>query len=324
MKFSIVTTMYYSAPYLREFYNRMSITVQRLSNDYELIFVNDGSPDNSLEVVLELQKTDSRITIIDLSKNFGHHKAIMAGLSFAHGDFVFLIDCDLEEDPENLDLFFKTILEETDIDVVYGTQPNRKGKPLNKLFSRLFYKVLNLLSNEEFDADMVFSRLMSQRYVESLLQFKESELFLVGLWKITGYNQKAVIISTYHKGESSYSIQKKIALAINAITSFSNKPLVYIAYIGATISFGAIFYTIYLIFKKIFFRQILSGWTSVMVSIWLIGGLIIFFMGIIGIYMSKIFIEIKHRPNIIIKNEYRHKRTDIISKGNDQIQIERL
>jgi putative glycosyltransferase len=310
MKFSIVTTMFRSAPHLREFYHRMARSVQALSCDYEMVFVNDGSPDNSLDVALDLQKIDPRIRVIDLSRNFGHHKAVMAGLSFARGDYVFLIDCDLEEDPENLGMFYETINREADCDVVYGVQPRRKGSMTSRITATLFYRVLNFLSNEEMDSQMVFSRLMSRRYVDSLLQFKESELFLVGLWKITGYHQKPITITTHNKGASSYTLGKKIALAVNGVTSFSNKPLIFISYLGGLISFGSLLAVLYLLFMKLWFNLVLPGWTSVMISVWLIGGLSIFSMGVIGIYIAKMFIEIKHRPYVIVRRDYRDNRLE--------------
>lgn len=305
MKISIVTTMYHSVRYLNEFYARMSKTVQSITKDYEIIFVNDGSPDNSLDTALQFQKTDDRIVVIDLSRNFGHHKAVMAGLSFAQGDLVFLIDCDLEEDPENLALFHETLSQAPDCDVVYGVQKVRKGTVLNKITARLFYKVMNFLSDEKLDPDMVFSRLMSRRYVQSLLRFTESELFLVGLWKITGYTQRPVTIQTRSKGTSTYTFRKKVTMAINAITSFSNMPLIAIFYLGLLIVISSCVYIMYFLLRKIIFGDLLSGWTSLIISVWMNGGLIILFMGIIGIYLSRIFIETKSRPFVIVKHEYR-------------------
>lgn len=310
MKFSIVTTMFCSAPHLKEFYHRMARSVQALSDDYEMVFVNDGSPDNSLDTALELQKLDPRIRVIDLSRNFGHHKAVMAGLSYTRGDYVFLIDCDLEEDPENLGMFYETITREADCDVVYGAQPSRKGAVTSRIAADLFYRVLNFLSAEEMDSQMVFSRLMSRRYVDSLLQFTESELFLVGLWKITGYHQKPVTIATHHKGDSSYTLGKKISLAVNGVTSFSNKPLLFISYLGGLISCGSLLLILYLLAMKLWFNLVLPGWTSVMISVWLIGGLIILCLGVIGIYIAKMFIEIKHRPSVIVRRDYRDNRLE--------------
>ncbi|MCK5847885.1 MAG: glycosyltransferase family 2 protein, partial [Caldisericia bacterium] len=144
MKISVVTTMYYSSPYLKEFYKRIIEQIKLLTNNYEIIFVNDGSPDTSLEITKSLLKKDRHIKILDLSRNFGHHKAIMTGLAESNGDLVFLIDCDLEEEPELLSDFFLK-MQTASCDVVYGIQEKRKGKWFEKLSGSLFYKCRNKL-----------------------------------------------------------------------------------------------------------------------------------------------------------------------------------
>ncbi|MBI5664356.1 MAG: glycosyltransferase family 2 protein, partial [Nitrospirae bacterium] len=144
MKLSIVTTLYYSEPYIAEFYERISTAAQRITDDYELILVNDGSPDESLSAALALYEKDKRVIVIDFAKNFGHHKAIMTGLSYAQGDYVFLIDSDLEEQPENLDLFWNELHAAPNIDVVYGTQYKRKGGWFEKITGNIFYKLFNI------------------------------------------------------------------------------------------------------------------------------------------------------------------------------------
>jgi putative glycosyltransferase len=304
MELSIVTTMYQSSNYLREFYERVTATTQKITNDYEIIFVNDGSPDDSLSVALSFYEKDDKVKVIDLSRNFGHHKAIMTGLSFARGAKIFLIDCDLEEDPENLMAFHKKMLEDTDSDVVYGVHSRRKGSWHSRFTGNLFYSVLNFLTQENFESNMAFSRLMSNRYVTSLLEHKERELFLVGLWLITGYKQVSVPIVTRYKGTSSYTIQKKAALALNAITSFSDKPLIYISYLGLIISLLAGSYVLFVLFRQIFFNVSMLGWTSLIASIWLVGGLLLLSIGIIGMYISKIFVETKQRPYTSVKAFY--------------------
>ena len=145
MDLSIVTALYLSAPYLEEFYTRVSAAAQKITDDYEVIFVNDGSPDQSLDIAIALYEEDKRVRVIDLSRNFGHHKAIMTGLAHARSDLVFLLDCDLEEEPEWLEKFydeFKT----SDADVVYGVQQTRKGAFFERITGILFYKMFNLLS----------------------------------------------------------------------------------------------------------------------------------------------------------------------------------
>jgi putative glycosyltransferase len=322
MDVSIVTTLYRSSPYLKEFHRRMSSAAQKISDHYEIILVNDGSPDDSLETAIVLQKADHHVRVVDLSRNFGHHKALMTGLSFTHGDIVFLINCDLEEEPEDLEAFYKKMTSARDIDVVYGVHKKRKGNMLGRLAGSMFYAVLNRLTKTTFDSRMLFSRLMTRRYVKSLLEFRENELFLIGLWQLTGYRQVPHEIATRFKGESSYTLRKKVALAVNAVTSFTDKPLVYISYLGVFISLISGSFILYIMARKILFSAPLLGWTSLIVSIWFVGGLLLLCMGVIGIYLSKIFIETKRRPYSIVRAVYPSDNAmlDIESTGNPDAQ----
>jgi len=308
MKISIVTTMYYSEKYLEEFFRRIKSEVKKYTDDYEIIFVNDGSPDGSLEKAIHFQKEDENVLVIDLSRNFGHHKAIMTGLSYSKGDRVFLIDCDLEEEPELLSLFYEKLDAEPDADVVYGVQIKRKGNFFERFSGEVFYTLMSFLSNINLPRNFVTARLMSRRYVTSLLEFKERELFLGGIWQITGYKQIPVQVVKLAKGETTYTLRKKFSLLINSITSFSNKPLLYIFYTGILISFFSSIYIIYLIIRKLFWGIAIEGWATVVVSVWILGGINIFFMGIIGIYLSKIFIEVKNRPYTIIRQIHKAKK----------------
>jgi putative glycosyltransferase len=307
MELSVVTTMYCSAPYLKEFYDRTTETARKITEDYEIVFVNDGSPDNSLDLCLALYKNDRKVKIVDLSRNFGHHKAVMSGLSHAKGELVFLIDCDLEEDPENLEMFYRTFKSDPDCDVVHGAVNKTKGGILRKIPDSIFYHVFNFLTDVEVDKKESFSRLMSRRYVQSLVSHRESELFLLGLWRITGYKQVPFPIVTRFKGTSTYTTSKKIAMALNAITSFSLKPIMYVSYLGILISFAAGLCMLYLLLRKMFFGATLQGWTSLIVSIWFVGGLILFSNGIIGVYVSKIFIETKNRPYTTVKHFHQNE-----------------
>jgi len=303
--------MYHSAPYLEEFYERASRAAKKITDDFEIIFVNDGSPDNSLDIALALHEKDSRVVVVDLSRNFGHHKAMMTGLGYARGDRVFLIDCDLEEEPELLETFWQKFEDES-CDVVYGVQESRKGGPFERITGALFYKVFNLLSGIRMPHNIVTARLMSARYVKSLLLYRERELFLAGIWHITGYRQEPLVIKKRSREGTTYSLRKKVALAINAITSFSDKPLIFIFYTGICISTVSAFYILYLLIRKIVSGITISGWTSLIVSVWFLGGLTIFFIGVIGIYISRIFVETKERPYAIIRCVYGR---DVDKKG---------
>lgn len=235
MYLSIVTTLYYSAPYIPEFYQRVSTEAQKLTDDYEIVFVNDGSPDDSLDIAVKLHQEDGRIRVIDLSRNFGHHKAIMTGLSYARGKLIFLLDSDLEEEPELLSLFHEHY-QSSDVDVVYGVQKVRKGNIFEKITGEIFYKFFNLISSYPVPANLITARLMTQRYVKALVDHKDKEIFLAGLWAITGFKQVPLVVKKHSKGESSYNFLRKLSIAINSITSFSNKPLIFVFYLGGLIS----------------------------------------------------------------------------------------
>ncbi len=243
MKLSIITSLYYSAPYIEEFYNRICNAAKKITKDYEVIFVNDGSPDNSLEIAKSLYEKDERVRIIDLSRNFGHHKAIMTGLSHSKGDIVFQIDVDLEEEPEILTIFYDHFTD-SDVDVVYGVQNKRKGRFFERISGSLFYTIFNLFSNTKMPRNLLMARLMSRRYVDSLLLHQEREVALGGLWQITGYKQIPVVIQKLNKGTTTYNLYRRISLSIKHITSFSNRPLIIIAAIGAIILFISIIYFI--------------------------------------------------------------------------------
>ena len=305
MKISVVTTMYYSRSYLHEFYNRTLATIKELSVPYEFIFVDDGSPDDSLKVAKQIQQLDENVVVVELSRNFGHQRAIMTGLQEATGDFVFLIDCDLEEDPEFLNLFWDKLKKSNDIDVFYGVQIKRKGKWFERFSGKVFYKIISMLSDVEYPADTLTARLMSRRYVEAVKKFKERELDLWGIFVLTGFNQVGISVSKRFKGSSTFTFVKKIKRAVEIITSFSHRPL-YITFILSVISFlVAIANVVAIMFKRFYLKVDVEGWASILASVWLIGGFIFLVLGIFGVYLSKMFLEIKSRPLTIVKEVHR-------------------
>jgi putative glycosyltransferase len=304
MKLSIVATLYQSAPYIEEFYGRARLVAKHLAaEDYEIILVNDGSPDNSLDLAVSLTESDSAVTIIDLSRNFGHHKAMMTGLMHSKGELVFLIDSDLEEEPEWL-LQFSHQMKKQGCDVIYGVQTRRKGRKFERWSGILFYRLFNMLSGLHLPESLVTARLMTRRYVNALMLHQEREILIAGLWQITGFAQYPHAVTKRCRSKTTYSFQKKVSHLVNSVTSFSNAPLVVIFYAGITISLFAAIYTSYLIFHWLFLATPLSGWTSVMASIWLLGGMIISFLGVVGIYIAKVFTETKRRPYTIVRHIY--------------------
>ncbi len=304
MKLSIVATLYESASYINEFHRRASATAKQLvGDDYEIVFVNDGSPDNSLDLAIRLTEHDSHVVVVDLSRNFGHHKAMMTGLAHAKGDLVFLIDSDLEEEPEWL-LSFNEQMARQRCDVIYGVQERRKGNWFEHWSGQWFYRLFNVLTGLSLPENIVTARLMSRRYVDALVCHQEREVFMAGLWHITGFDQRPQVIKKHHCSETTYTFRRKMSLLVNSVTSFSNAPLVSIFYIGVAISVFALVYIAYLVTHWLFLAKPLSGWTSIMASIWLLGGMVISFIGVVGIYLSKIFSETKQRPYTIVRQIY--------------------
>jgi putative glycosyltransferase len=304
VKISVVVTLYHSEKYVREFYSRIQKSILSITPNYEIVFVSDGSPDRADLVVLELQQQDSKIILVELSRNFGHHQAIMTGLGQATGDYIFLIDVDLEEDPALIVDFWQAMKMNSEVDVVFGVQERRKGNFLERVSGNLFYKTLNLIAKIEYPANTFTARLMKKRYVDSVLNFKEKAMDIWAIFALAGFNQKPYPASKKSKGSSTYTFFKKLAMSVEIITSFSNRPLYIIFVIGCfwlMISFTNV---VIILIKKWVYGTPIEGWASIMASVWLIGGIIIFLIGIIGIYLSKMFLEIKDRPMTIIKKIY--------------------
>lgn len=300
MRLSIVATLYRSRATLTAFHSRVSAAAAALTDDYEIVLVNDGSPDDSLDVALALLAGDPRLRIIDLSRNFGHHKAMMTGLAHTRGALVFLIDADLEEDPALLTAFHGTLVGDQ-ADVVYGVQPARRGGWFERLSGWAYFKVFNWISDVPIPVNVVTVRLMTRRYIEALVQHRERETIIAGLWAITGFRQVAVAVTKGENTGTSYSLGRKIAILVNSITSFSDRPLVAIFYLGVAIGLLASLAALYLVVQRMFFGVALPGWPSLIVSVWLLGGLMLGSLGIIGIYVSRIFIETKQRPYTIVR-----------------------
>lgn len=304
MQLSVVTTLYQSEPYVREFCARVAASAARIADEFEIILVNDGSPDDALAVALELRAADRRIRVVDLSRNFGHHPAILMGLRYARGEQVFLIDCDLEEAPELVAEFDAIRRADPTADVVYGVQRSRRGGPLERLSGLAFYKLFNLLSDVKLPENLLTARLMSRRYVRALLRHPEVTLMLGGLWARTGFHQIAVPVEKLQKPTSSYSLRRRLALMVNAITSFSSAPLVIIFYLGALLMLGSGAAIGWLAGRWLVLGETPVGWTSLMVSIWVFGGLAVFCQGVIGIYLAQVFKEAKRRPIAIVRRVY--------------------
>lgn len=310
MKLSVVTTLYCSETYIEEFHRRATSSAVSLVGDgYEILYVNDGSPDGSLKTAVSLSESDHHVVVVDLSRNFGHHKAMMTGLAHSRGDKVFLIDSDLEEDPEWLLGFSKQMAEDC-CDVVYGIQKQRKGGWFERWSGLWFYKMFRLLTRLDLPSNIIVARLMSRRYVNALIEHEEREVFMAGLWLITGFDQRPQTVSKCQRSQTTYTFRKKISMLVNSVTSFSNVPLIGIFFLGCFVSFFSIVYSFYLLIHWLLLASPPSGWTTLITSIWLLGGMTIACIGIIGIYLSKIFLETKRRPYAIVRQIYSQQIKD--------------
>jgi putative glycosyltransferase len=300
MRLSIVSTLYGSAPYVEEFCRRVGDAAKLLTPDYEIVLVNDGSPDTSLDVALNARKQNPRIKVIDLARNFGHHKAMMTGLGHARGELVFLIDSDLEEQPELLGAF-RTEMDRTNADVVYGVQSKRRGGAFERLSGAMYYSLFNAITSLPIPRNLLTVRLMTRRYVQALVAHKERELNIGALWTFTGFAQVAMPVDKAHKGSTSYGLRQRITHLVNSVTSFSSAPLVFVFYLGVSISLLSAAFGSYLIIRRLFFGVLLEGWPSLIVSVWFLGGLTLLSLGVLGVYLAKVFTEVKQRPYTVIR-----------------------
>jgi dolichol-phosphate mannosyltransferase len=282
--------------------NALHEVLQQTNYDYELVFVDDGSKDKTLTHLQELSKKDSKLFYVELSRNFGHQNALMAGLDMASGDCFITMDGDMQHPPELLpELLAKW---EEGYDVVYTRRLEDKNLPyFKKTTSKYFYKFINYISEIDIEQGTADFRLMDKKVAKVFFNFTENELFIRGLVNWVGFKQFAIDYTPNERfsGNSKYTIKKMMQFAIKGITSFSIRPLYLSIFLGISISvLGSIFYIFYVI-SSIFFGHVISGWASVIFTIVFFGGLNLIVLGIIGIYVGKLFMQSKNRPNYIIR-----------------------
>jgi putative glycosyltransferase len=300
MRISIVTSLYNSSKFVRVFYEEYSKILIKNQISYEFIFVDDGSPDNSSSIVIDICKEDKNVKLIMLSKNFGQHNAIYAGLDYSKFEFVYVCDVDLEDNPQNLSMMIKEFDNE-DLDVVYTVFQKRKGGFVRGKLGGVFYKIFSILTDQGIEKNQSWQRLMRRNYVDSFLRFVENDPYTAGLMYLNGFNQKYLIVERDYKGYTSYNFSKRLTHGVNAIISFSSKPLIFISIVGFLISLISFLLIFYIIFQKMYNINYVAGWSSLILSIWLVGGIILTSIGVVGLYISKIFNQVKNRPKYIVK-----------------------
>lgn len=301
---SIVVPMYYEEEVVNECYKRLTKEMIDNKFNYELIFINDGSKDRTLELLKEIALTDKKAKIINFSRNFGHQAAVTAGIKISKGDAVVIIDADLQDPPELIKDMI-TLWSEG-YEVVYAKRKKRNGENFIKLFTaKCFYKLLNLLSEIEIPQDTGDFRLIDRKVADAFLEMPEKNRFIRGMISWTGFNQIALeyIRDERFSGNTKYTFSKMIKFAIDGIIGFSSKPLKIITTLGSIsvmLSFIVLIYSLYIKFSN---GNVERGWTSIIVAITFFSGVQMLSLGIIGEYISRINDEIKSRPLYIIKNK---------------------
>ena len=300
---SIVSPVYRAEKILPILVSEINLVMERIGEDYEIILVDDRSPDNSWEVMKVLSSQNSKIKSIRLSRNFGQHSAIFAGLTKAKGDWVVVMDCDMQDQPKEIAKLYKKALE--GYDIVLGQTENRKDKFLKKLTSRLFYKVFNYLSGANFDNNVANFGIYHQKTIKSILDMKDYVKFFSLFINWIGF--KSVSIPIEHgereEGKSTYSVGRLFKQAFNVIISFSDKPLRLFINFGLSISILSFVLGIYYLYLSITHKITQPGFSSLILSIWFLSGIIISCIGIVGVYLGKTFDQAKGRPTFIIDEE---------------------
>jgi putative glycosyltransferase len=310
MKLSIVATLYRSAAGLEEFHRRAMAAGEKLCREIEMILVDDGSPDDSLAIALRLQARDPRVVVVELSRNFGHHRAMMTGLQHATGDLVFLIDSDLEEKPELLQDFHARMLER-DLDVVFGVQGARRGGWFERVSGAIYYSVLDALSDEPLPRNLVTARLMRRAYVEALVQHRDRAFQISELWLTTGFRQEPLEITKLSLSPTTYSLSKRLALAVRHVTTTSTRLLHLVFYLGLGICSLSALTAAFFVARYLSSGVGVDGWTSIFVSVWFFGGVTVLILGILGLYIANILAETKQRPYTVIRAIHRNAGTKL-------------
>ncbi|MBB1541757.1 MAG: glycosyltransferase family 2 protein [Flavobacteriaceae bacterium] len=300
---SIVSPVYRAEKILPILVSEINLVMERIGEDYEIILVDDRSPDNSWEVMKVLSSQNPKIKSIRLSRNFGQHSAIFAGLTKTKGDWVVVMDCDMQDQPKEIAKLYKKALE--GYDIVLGQRENRKDKFLKKLSSKLFYKVFNYLSGANFDNNVANFGIYHQKTIKSILDMKDYVKFFSLFINWIGF--KSVSIPIEHgereEGKSTYSVGRLFKQAFNVIISFSDKPLRLFINFGLSISILSFVLGIYYLYLSITHKITQPGFSSLILSIWFLSGIIISCIGIVGVYLGKTFDQAKGRPTFIIDEE---------------------
>ncbi len=298
---SLAVPVYYEQEVILQFLKETKEVLDSLDVDYEYIFVDDGSKDNTVQILTEASKTNERIKIVVLSYNHGKAFAATAAFTYASGDYILYMDPDLQDPPKEIPRFLETI--EKGYDLVWGIRKEKKDSFINRLYSKIFWGTLNKYTGLEIPKGIAVMRMFTKSFAQNLLAYKETNRFVEGLFMKVGMNYTTIEIDQRERfaGTTKFNFKKKMQLAFDAIFDFSELPLKFAVRLGFLFILGGIFSLILLAIEKIFFIEYQTGWTST-ISLIIIGiGLQLFFLGIVSLYIGRIYRESKNRPLFSVK-----------------------
>lgn len=301
MKLSIVSPVYRAELVLEELVDRISKSIPLDFTSHEIILVDDYSPDNSWSKVVEISRKSKNVKGFKLSRNFGQHYAITAGLNQVTGDYIVVLDCDLQDQPEEIEKLFKKAKE--GFDVVLARRYNRQDSFFKKIVSKLFYKTLGYLTGSKQDETVANFGIYSKKVIQQVINLQEKIKYFPTMVKWVGFPTAYVNVehASRSEGKSNYNLKKLLNLALDIILSYSDKPLRLIIKFGLTIAFVSFLMVIYVVYSKITGQLNVSGYASLLSSIWFLSGCILTTLGIVGLYIGKTFEGVKNRPSYIIE-----------------------
>ncbi|MGI2295394.1 glycosyltransferase family 2 protein [Paenibacillus sp. GXUN7292] len=319
--YSVIVPMYNEEEVIEHTYLRLSEVMKQTKAGFELIFVNDGSKDGTVQIIEKIKRNDSTVRLIDFSRNFGHQIAITAGMDYAQGQAIVVIDADLQDPPEVILRMIEKWKE--GYEVVYGKRQKRKGETLFKKWTAMmFYRLLRSMTNVEIPVDTGDFRLIDRKVCDVLRGLKEKNRFVRGLISWIGFRQTSVeyVREERFAGETKYPLKKMIKFALDGITSFSYKPLKIASYVGFALSLGGFIYLLVVIWQRLFTETTESGWASIIAINLIFNGIILMILGVIGEYIGRIYDESKNRPLYII----RHADGSITQEQQPAAELEKL
>jgi len=299
---SVISPVYGCKACLYELYSRLKETLEKITTDFEIILVNDGSPDDAWETIIEIAQKDMRVKGINLSRNFGQHYAITAGLDYCTGEWIVVMDCDLQDQPEEILKLYNEVGK--GYQIVYAQRIKRNDKWIKRIFSKLFYAVLGYLTETIQDPTIANFGIYHKKVIESIRQMGDYHRYFPTMVRWVGFKHTkiAVIHAKRENDNSSYSFKKLSRLALDIILSFSDKPLRLTVKFGFIISSLSIVFGIYNLILFFNNKILVPGYTSLIISIWFLSGLIILVLGVVGLYIGKAFDKVKDRPTYLIKD----------------------